>query len=233
MARPNQMKKIGTLDVIEIPGNAGSPCIVMMHGYGADARDLVSLSNVIKVPAGTTWLFPNGPLKVPIGPGIFGQGWFPIELEALELARASGTHRDYSNATPPGIKQMRESIFNMLKVQNIAMEKVIFAGFSQGAMLATSLALYAPVSPLGLIILSGSILDEKTWTEKAKGRAGMTFYQSHGSMDDLLSLGGAEKLEHVLLSAGLKGKLQIFTGGHEIPQEVIHGVNNYLKPLVK
>jgi phospholipase/carboxylesterase len=231
MAKANQMKKIGPLETIEIPGKIGGPCIVMMHGYGADARDLVPLANVISAPSGTTWLFPNGPLKVPLSPHMFGQAWFPIDLAAYETARQNGTHLDYAKATPSGIKQMRENVFSMLESKNIPISKTVFAGFSQGAMLATSLSLYAPIAPLGLVIMSGVLLDEKNWSEKAKTRKGFSYFQSHGTHDDILPIEGAQKLETTLTGAGLKGKLQIFDGAHEIPQEVIHGINNYMKSL--
>ncbi|MDZ4676755.1 MAG: esterase [Oligoflexia bacterium] len=233
MARPSKMRKIGSLEVIEIPGQPKSPCIVFFHGYGADATDLVPLANVISAPPGTTWLFPNGTMEVELGPHFSARAWFPIDIEALDRARAEGTHRDLSNTTPPGIKQAREKVFEMLKTLNIPLSQVIFGGFSQGAMLATALTLYAPEPPKGLIIMSGALLDGKIWAEKAKNRTGLSFYQSHGTRDDLLGLQGAQALEKTLLDAGLKGKLQTFSGGHEIPQEVLHGVNNYLRGLPK
>jgi phospholipase/carboxylesterase len=233
MARPSKMRKIGSLDVIEIPGVPQAPCIIFFHGYGADATDLVPLANVISAPQGTTWLFPNGTMEVPLGPHFSARGWFPIDIEALERARLEGTHRDLSNTTPPGMKQTREKVFDMLNTLKIPVSNVIFGGFSQGAMLATALTLFSPQPPKGLIIMSGALLDSKVWAEKAKARAGLSFYQSHGLHDDILGVQGAYALEKTLSEAGLKGKLQTFSGGHEIPQEVIHGINNYLRGILR
>src|SRR4051812_25395925 len=147
MARPLPMKKIGPMEAIEIPGQPGGPCYVVFHGYGADASDLVPLANVIWAPPGTTWFFPNGNLKVPIGPHVYGRGWFELDIEALEEARRTGTHRDLTNYTPPGLKRLRDAVNEMLKSRDILMSQTVFGGFSQGAMLATSLALHAQESP--------------------------------------------------------------------------------------
>lgn len=231
LMRSLKMKRIGALDAIEIPGQPGGHLMVICHGYGADASDLVPLANVWSVPQGTTWLFPNGPIEVPLGPHMTGRAWFDIDVEALEQARKMGTHRDLSNATPSGMKQAREKLIAMVEATKIPWSKVILGGFSQGAMLATMTSFYAPENPKGLIILSGALLDQNTWKEKAKARAGLPYYQSHGTFDDLLALDGAQKLEKVLRDAGLKGALQTFEGAHEIPQDVIAGVNQFLKKL--
>lgn len=233
MARPSKMRRIGDLDIIEIPGQPGAPCIVFLHGYGADATDLVPLANVMAVPPGTTWLFPNGTLQVPIGPHVYGRGWFPIDIEALQRAQMAGTHRDLSGQTMPGLKKFKESLLGTLAQLKIPFGDVVLAGFSQGAMMAAGLAITAPEKPRGLILLSSNLIDQVQLKDKAKNRAGLTFYQSHGQYDDLLSLEGAQKLESLLTEAGLIGKLQVFPGGHEIPPEVIHGMNNYLRGLFK
>jgi phospholipase/carboxylesterase len=233
MARPEKIRRIGSLDVIEIPGQPAAPCVVFFHGYGADATDLVPLANVISTPPGTRWLFPNGTLQIPLGPHFYGRAWFPIDIEALERARMEGTHRDLSGHTPPGMKKLREQFNEMLAALKIPISQVVLGGFSQGAMLATYLAVTAGESPKGLIIMSGNLVDEPILKEKARNRAGLSFYQSHGEHDDLLGIDGARRLEKILNEAGLSGKLQSFSGGHEIPQEVIHGINNYLRGVFK
>jgi len=223
-----KMKRYGSVEALEIPGETGGPCVIVFHGFGADATDLYSLGSVIKGPPGTTWIFPNGIQAAEFQGGTYGRAWFPIDVEALEAARAAGTHSDFSQATPPGMKKAREAALSMIDALRRPYSKIVLAGFSQGAMLATDLALRAPEKPAGLIILSGALLDEKLWTEKAKAKPGMTFYQSHGIYDELLDVENAKRLEKILVSAGWKGKLQLFNGGHEIPQEVIHQAARYV-----
>ena len=104
MSKAGSLRKIGNFEAVEIPGQPGGLCVVVFHGYGADAFDLLSFQRLLGAPPGTTWLFPQGPLKVSDG-GIAGRAWFPIDVEALDAAMREGTHRDMSKITPPGLNR--------------------------------------------------------------------------------------------------------------------------------
>ncbi len=231
MARQSKLKKIGPIEGIEIPGKPGGPLVIFFHGYGSDATDLVSLANVIKAPSGATWIFPQGTIEVLVDGNNKAQAWFQTDVKALEKATAEGRHLDIANTTPGGMKNAREKIFQLVEELKVPWSNVILGGFSQGAMLATMTALMCKEMPKGLIILSGALIDQRTWIDKAKTKVGLKFFQSHGTEDEILSLDGALKLEKVLTDAGLKGRLQSFEGGHEIPQEVISGINRFIASL--
>ena len=54
------------------------PAIVALHGWGANALDLLGLA-----PFGNgrfLTLCPQGPMEVPLGPGALGYGWYPITM---------------------------------------------------------------------------------------------------------------------------------------------------------
>jgi phospholipase/carboxylesterase len=160
-----------------------------------------------------------------------GRAWFPIDVEALVTAQMAGIPRDLSNETPPGMKQARLQVTEMIAALGLKISDVILMGFSQGAMLATMVSLYSDVKPRGLILFSASLLDQSNWRAKAPKHAGMRFFQSHGTRDDLLGIDGARKLNQLLTEAGWIGELQEFDGGHEIPQEVLYGTSQYVKSL--
>ena len=228
MAQPKPLRKIGELEAVEIPGQPGGFGIAVFHGYGADALDLVSLSHLLSPPPGTTWLFPNGPLRINEG-GVNGRAWFPIDAQALQMAAMAGTFVDFSKITPSGFKQARAAALSMLEAAHLPLSKTILMGFSQGAMLATDIALRSDEKPLALVILSGALINKDIWREKAPTKVGMPFFQSHGDADPLLSFQFAQDLEKFLVSSGLKGQLHGFHGGHEIPQEIIYKLNQFFK----
>src|SRR5690348_2082611 len=62
----------------EPAGDGPHPTIIALHGWGANALDLLGLAPYI---AGGRFMVvcPQGPLEVPIGP-ISGYGWFPIRM---------------------------------------------------------------------------------------------------------------------------------------------------------
>ncbi|MBL7688273.1 MAG: hypothetical protein JNJ49_09570 [Bdellovibrionaceae bacterium] len=65
-------------------------------------------------------------------------------------------------------------------------------------------------------------------TERAKVLAGIRFLQSHGTLDFVLPFALAERLERVLVDAGLDGMLLPFRGGHEIPMPVLREWQSWL-----
>lgn len=208
--------------------------IFIFHGYGADAYDLRSLSDALQPnhASETQWIFPNGPLSVPIGPGWSGRAWWPIDMARFEkLATNPDGPYDWTELEPENLPLLRTQLLS--DIQRIAggFENVILGGFSQGAMLACDLFLHAPTQPKGLFLLSGSLINKGKWAELATKHKGFRYFQSHGRKDPVLPHRSAAQLETVLTQGGMKGSLYSFDGTHEIPLNVIQKANEYLKNL--
>ncbi|MBK9293538.1 MAG: esterase [Oligoflexia bacterium] len=224
--------KIGPLEAIDIPGNNhNGHCIVMMHGYGADANDLVDLSHVLKPPPGTRWLIPNGPLKIPVSPFFTGRAWAPINLEEWQKAMAEGRPRDLTKDRPKEFFESQNMILQMLEAARVDFEKTIFAGFSQGAMLATQLSIVNNKRPLGLMIFSGTLINDAEWATMAPRLKEFKFFQCHGEQDEVLHISGAKKLEALLKGSGWVGNLKTFSGGHDIPAQALQAAQQYLNNI--
>ena len=225
-----QKKQYGFLEVLEVPNEARTgPYIILFHGYGADAYDLLPLSTTLDPTHQATWLFPQGHLEIYFSPSYMGRAWFPVDIEALRKANENGLNDELFKASPPELHKARDFIMQLLQIKEIPISEVIFGGFSQGAMLATEVALSAEESPGGLIVLSGTLLDEKRWSSLVLKRAQLPFFQSHGDHDALLPLKDAVKLEKLFLDAGMTGKLHSFQGGHEIPNPIILSLQQFLR----
>ena len=220
-------RRIGPLDCIEVAGDPKAPTIVLFHGYGADMNDLAPLAGAIQAPKNSNWYFPNGHISLSMGDHHEGRAWFPIPLSELQ---AGGT-LDLTQAVPPGMKRARENAKAFLEKLNVAPQMLVLGGFSQGAMLATEVTLHMPAAPAGLALLSGTLINAPEWTELAKAKAGLRFFQSHGFRDQILSFAHAQKLEQVLKSAGWQGQLQRFEGGHEIPSEVLIQLGSFIRKV--
>ncbi|NUN13238.1 MAG: esterase [Myxococcales bacterium] len=223
---------IGELEVVRIDGRSDGPAILIFHGYGADCHDLVPLRGLLPNDHRVNWFFPNGPLHVPITPFYSGRAWFPIDVAAIERAMRTGRPREISMGEPQGLAASRKAAFDMISRIGVPWDRLILGGFSQGAMLATDLALHAPQNPAGLVILSGTLLNEETWKRLAPSRAGLRFFQSHGDHDLLLPLFAAKTLNELLAKAGLIGEWIEFSGGHEIPSRVNHALSTFLASCV-
>lgn len=222
------MRQLGKLRCLEVNNNDEAPWVVLFHGYGADAEDLFSLHEMIPVKGEVNWLFPQGPLEVPIGPGWTGRAWWSIDMLAIQQLAARGETRDMSQECPPGLKNSAVKAFEALKQLGVPWNRVILGGFSQGAMLATELFLNAPEPPAGLVLFSGTLLNEPEWKEKAAARKGAQYFMSHGEQDPVLGIKQARRLESLLSMSGMKGNLVSFSGGHEIPPVVIVKSGEYI-----
>lgn len=229
---PPQMEKIGPLECIRHGNPDASHAVVMFHGYGADAADLAPFASMMKLGDDIQWIFPNGIIEVPIGPGFYGRAWFSIDMAALEQAMMMGRHRDMSRARPEGLDHARAEAEACIKALNIPMERLVLGGFSQGAMLATDIALQQQQGPAGLLILSGTILDEDHWRALAKKRPSLPYYMSHGRQDPLLNPEDALRWHEYLQSVGWPGEFTLFGGGHEIPPAVQEKMAAFIRSVL-
>ena len=59
-------------------------------------------------------------------------------------------------------------------------------------------------------------------------REGLPIFMSHGRTDNVLPFDLAERLHADLVAAGLAVTLIPFNGGHEIPEEVVRALGEFL-----
>lgn len=219
------------IQVLEYVPAEPKRAIILLHGFGADCSDLASLSEAVELEEETAWFFPNGPHEVPIGPHMMGRAWFPLRLAELQR---SGV--DFTQAVPPGMEQaiatVAKVITGICRQNGLQFENVILGGFSQGAMIALAVAIQLAEGGHrvgGLTLFSGTLVAESVLIERAKILRGTRFLQSHGTLDFVLPFALAERLERVLIEAGLDGMLLPFRGGHEIPMPVLREWQSWLR----
>lgn len=222
------MRKLGSIQCLDLVQDETAPWVIMFHGYGADASDLHSLADLIPTKKPFNFLFPNAPMEVPIGPGWTGRAWWTIDMARIQKDAQEGIERDTSEQVPTELPAIRAKTMKMIEALGVPWEKIILSGFSQGGMLAVDLALHAPKTPLGLAILSGSLINKVEWKDLAKNRAGLPFFQTHGDKDPVIPFKNASRLETLLTQSGLKGSLSKFSGAHEIPPLMVQKLGAYL-----
>jgi len=218
------MRKLAKVYCLDEYQDDNAPWMILLHGFGADASDLEPLKDHIPVNKKINWLFPQGILEVPIGPGWTGRAWWNIEMRTLET--------DFSATKPDGLLRARQELMSAIEALKVPWSKIILGGFSQGAMLATDLYLNAPEIPAGLVLMSGSLINKEELKPLVGKRKGEKFFQSHGEYDNVLPIRGARQLESLLNQNGMKGGLVSFSGGHEIPPVVLQKIGDYLNQQI-
>lgn len=222
-----KLKKIGPLKAVVNDAPLGESKIVLFHGYGANAFDLAPLADVIDPGRPLSWYFPEGHLQVPIGPGFYGRGWFPINLAAAERTINGGDGIDYSKVRPPGLDEAVGLALEFLKEINFQPGRDCLGGFSQGSMLALEVSKI--LRPRALIIYSGSLVDVSDLRSKTSAFVDLPVFQSHGIADPILPFQQSLALKNELENLDAKVKWVEFSGGHEIPMEILKDTSQFLK----
>jgi phospholipase/carboxylesterase len=221
-------------------GSGDGPLVVLLHGFGAPGDDLVALWRYLKVPDEVRFVFPSAPLKLDMAYGD-ARAWWMLDLERVTRARELGQWEELSKEIPRGLVPARTQLLDLLAV---SMEKlapstpsIILGGFSQGAMLATDLALHSEIPLSGLVLLSGTIIARENWLARLPHRKGLPVFQSHGTDDPILAFSAAQELRAHIQNAGLPVRWVEFQGGHEIPFQVLELLGSFLQsvfsPLIR
>lgn len=216
-------EKLGSLSCLVRPGEDSEKHVVLLHGFGADASDLFPLADILDPETKWNFIVPDAPLEIPVGPSWTGRAWFPISLRELEVGV------DFTQIRPPGLEVAVSVVDELLF--HLDSKKLVLGGFSQGAMVATEIAMSQPESIAGLILYSGVLLDEPGWKKKAAGLKGKPILQSHGMQDPVLPAAAAQKLHELLKGAGAEISFNGFNGQHEIPNVVLNRTREFLSKL--
>ncbi len=234
------MDKLGKLTVRRLGANKDGLVVVLCHGFGAPGDDLVPVGRALPAPSGTHFVFPEARLSLAevlgmpqalVGPA---RAWWPIDMERLEKAMRGGDVRDMSREVPEGLSESRAALLSLLDAlaaEGIGSERVVLGGFSQGAMLATDVALRDPRPLAALVIWSGTLICENEWLPLMASRKDLPVYMSHGEDDPILPFSLAKNLEGELTKAGITVQFRAFRGGHAIPPPVLSDVAALLAKL--
>jgi phospholipase/carboxylesterase len=215
-------------------GPPGGPAIVLCHGFGAPGDDLVPLARAVDAGRGVRWFFPEAPLEIDFGMGMTGRAWWPIDIERVSEMMMRGQRDALSRETPPGLFEARalleRTIDRLIERHGVVRSKLVVGGFSQGAMVATELSLFAAEPFAGLVVLSGTLLCRDRWSEAARAAApGISALITHGRADPLLPFEGAEALRDVLAGAGAAVEWVPHGGAHEIPGAALDAFGRFAR----
>ncbi|MFZ5438868.1 MAG: alpha/beta hydrolase [Myxococcota bacterium] len=231
---------IAGLDVVVFQASQQPPkaAVILCHGFGAPGTDLVDLGPELarRVPAlaDVRFYFPAAPLSL----GELGWGdsraWWMIDMAAIQALQFASDDelRAFRRSEPEGMAAARKALLAV--VQHVAnhtglpLGRIVLGGFSQGAMLATDVALRLEERPGALCILSGTLLTEDTWRTKALTRAGLPIFQSHGRQDPILPFKAAEWLRDLLTECGSPPEFVPFDGGHTIGPDAFVKLGDFL-----
>jgi phospholipase/carboxylesterase len=208
--------------VFEPPGDGPHPTILALHGWGANAQDLLGLAPHL-CGGRFMMLCPQGPLEVPLGPRAVGYGWFPLTMDRPPDLPAIIAARD----------RLLVFLDAATKRYPIDGKKLVALGFSQGGVMAYGLALGEPDRFAALAALSSWLPKElagRFSTEGAK-RAPQALVQ-HGSADELIHIERARDSVETLRGLSRAVTYREYDMGHEISARSLADLSAWLEEKV-
>ena len=207
--------------VYEPAGEGPHPTLIAMHGYGANALDLLGLAPYI-ADGRFMVICPQGPMEVPIGP-TRGYAWFPIRMgstpdrEAIEDAGRAAT----------------EFLNTALQKYPVDRKKLVVLGFSQGGMMAYRLAVRNP-SKFGALVAISTVFpaELKAEAREPESLERLPTLVQHGRADDMIEITRARASVEVLRSLKIPLTFREYDCGHEITAETLADLSDFLTTKV-
>ncbi len=208
--------------LFEPSGDGPHPTILALHGWGANALDLLGLAPYL---AGGRFLTicPQGPIEVPLGGRGVGYGWFPLALDRPPDLPAIAGARD----------QLRAFLDAAHERYPIDRKKIVVLGFSQGGVMAYGLALAEPERFAAVAVLSSWLPKELAGLFGAKDAKPLPpMLVQHGALDELIEIARARESVEILRGLGPNVAYREYDMGHEINPQSLAELSAWLDEKV-
>lgn len=190
------------------PLEAADKVVILMHGRGASAADIIRLGGSLigEDTSNVTFLAPQAANNT----------WYPVSgfLPQDQLA-------PWLESSLMVIDEIIDSAVNA----GIPNQKIVLGGFSQGAMLSLEYASRDRRKIGGVIAFSGSLIGPVDQPHAPIADAsGLPMFIGCGTVDSWIPAGAAEQSARLFTEAGANVDLRIYEGmEHTINQDEIEG----------
>jgi phospholipase/carboxylesterase len=174
------------------PAEGGAPdsIVVLLHGYGADGEDLISLAPLwARLLPRTLFVSPHAPFPCEINPA--GRQWFGFEGVSPEMILAG---------TRMAASMVDGFLDALISEHELPAERIALVGFSQGAMMALHVAPRRSAPVAGVVSFSGALVAPERLEDEARAKPPILLV--HGDADPLVPFASLAQAAAALKAAG-------------------------------
>ena len=184
--------------------------IIMIHGRGANAEDIMSLSNYLQLKDFNI-----------LAPEATQSSWYPYSFMAP---------RDANEPALSSALALIDQKVHALLNKGVKANDIFFLGFSQGACLSLEYAASSPADFGGIIAFSGGLIGEKLELERYQGSLrDVPVFIGCSDQDPHIPLERVKESTNILSTMGASVNEKIYPGmPHTIIQEEIDIANKML-----
>lgn len=202
------MTDLGFVHVYQPPSTPDAPILLLLHGTGGNEHDLVPLKDALMPDAGV--LSPRGQVLERGMPRFFrrlAEGVFDID----------------------DLKQRTHDLAGFVSRASVTYgfgaDRVVAAGFSNGANIAASLLLLEPATLAGAILFRAMV---PLVPDPMPAIPGTPVLVSNGRTDPLVAPAETERLSELLRTAGADVTLAWQEAGHQLTEADIAQARDWL-----
>ena len=201
---------------------ADTPLVVLLHGYGADERDLVGL--VPYLPQEFRYVSLRAPERVP---GMPGYQWFDLEFETGPDGPELATSPAAIAAVSAGASAAAATIWSELA--DVPAERRAVVGFSQGAIAGMQAWRERPDGFVCGAILSGFVAPDPHANDEVFAKRRPPVFWGRGLRDAVIPPAAIETVGPWLASHASAEVVELPEAGHEITLAELQRLSTFLR----
>lgn len=214
------------LDTIErTTGDAPQFSILWLHGLGADGNDFAPIVPELVRPGwpALRFVFPHAPVRaVTVNGGMRMRAWY--DLLSIDL----GERREDEGGVRDSIAQV-EALIDAEVARGIPPERIVLAGFSQGAAIALATGLRRTEPLAGVVALSGYLpLPQASLAEATPVGLSLPVFMAHGSQDPVVPEVLGTRSRDALVQAGMQVDWHSYPMPHSVCGEEVRDLADWL-----
>ena len=215
-----------TPETVEVTtGDNPRGSVIWLHGLGADGHDFEPIVPELRLPADLSlrFIFPHAPVQpVTVNGGMAMRSWYDIvSFDSEGRADRAGLLES---------SDLLEGLISREIERDIAPQKIVVAGFSQGGAVAIHTALQTEHPIAGLMALSTymALPDDAA---SAVSRKDLPIFMAHGSFDPVLRMEWGRSSADRLIEVGYAVEWHEYPMAHAVCPQEIADISNWLSAI--
>jgi thioredoxin len=200
-----------------VRGSNAEHLMLLVHGYGADERDLGGLLPHLDPDGKFAVVLPRGPEAAAGTPGFAWYSWSP--------------QGDFDpKAFAASLDALDDLLDEACQEQGFERSQALVAGFSQGAgmMLALALQQSDRPRPVGVLAMSPALPGLDVFDADWEAGKEVPVLVEHGDQDPLVPVARARQLARVLQANGVPVVYEEYPMGHQVALESIERARQWI-----